>query len=385
MRKLIFLLLILLFIPISVQASEVSSIGQEDKSSNSQVEKLYEYIYNMKTEYEVLKDMDAKDYVSNYLKSGTGNFSINKIKQALLNYSLKEISASMKLMIMIIAIAIICALLSNMEKAFNNENITNISYFACYSLIIIFSAKSFYIGVDLAKSTIVKMTDFMTALMPVLMALLASIGGFTEAVIMDPIILGSITLSARIYVDIIIPLIFMAFVLQFVSNLSKDYKIDKLIKLINQAAIWAQGVLMTIFIGIITVRGITSKTIDQVTAKTVKYAVDNFIPIVGKCLSDAISTVAGYSILLKNAVGSLGLVILILIIIFPIIKILIMAVMYKLVAALIEPVSDGRLVNCLSSAGDSIILIMSCLICVSIMFFIMISIIAGAGKVLIGG
>jgi stage III sporulation protein AE len=119
--------------------------------------------------------------------------------------------------------------------------------------------------------------------------------------------------------------------------------------------------------------------------KTAKYAVDNFIPIVGKCLSDAISTVAGYSILLKNAVGSLGLVVLILIIIFPIIKILIMAVMYKLVAALIEPVSDGRLVNCLSSAGDSIILIMSCLICVSIMFFIMISIIAGAGKVLIGG
>lgn len=385
MRKLIFLLLILLFIPISVQASEISQGSEADKNSSSQVEKLYEYIYNMKTEYEVLKDMDAKDYINNYLKSGTGNFSMGKIKQALANYSFKEISASMKLMIMIIAIAIVCALLNNMEKAFNNENITSISYFACYSLIIIFATKSFYIGVDLAKSTIVRMTDFMTALMPVLMALLASIGGFTEAAIMDPIILGSITLCGRIYVDIIIPLIFMAFVLQFVSNLSKDYKISRLIKLINQTAIWTQGVLMTIFIGIITVRGITSKTIDQVTAKTAKYAVDNFIPIVGKCLSDAISTVAGYSILLKNAVGSLGLIVLILIIIFPIIKILIMAIMYKLVAALIEPVSDERLVNCLSSAGDSIILVMSCLICVSIMFFIMTSIIAGAGKVLIGG
>lgn len=52
---------------------------------------------------------------------------------------------------------------------------------------------------------------------------------------------------------------------------------------------------MTAFVGIMTVRGITSKSIDEVTAKTAKFAVDNFVPVVGKSLSDAVATVAGYS------------------------------------------------------------------------------------------
>lgn len=383
MKKIIFILLILLCIPISVQAQSAEPKKVPDE--NTQIERLYEYIYNMKTEYELLKDMNIKDYVSSYIKSGSGGFSLIKARKALINYILKETAASMRLMIIIIAISIICSLLNNLERAFNNESLINIAYFACLSIIIIFMSKSFYIGVGLAKDTISKMTDFMTALMPVLMTLIASMGGISEAIVLDPIIIGTINLSSRIYIDFIIPLVFMTFVLQFVSSISSEYKIDKLIKLLNQAALWTQGIMMTIFIGIITVRGITSKTLDQVTAKTAKYAVDNFIPIVGKCLSDAVSTVAGYSLLLKNAISSLGLIVVIVIMLLPVIKIFIIAITYKLVAALIQPVSDGRLVNCIGSAGDSLILVMSCLISVSVMFFIMIAITATAGKALLGG
>jgi len=224
----------------------------------------------------------------------------------------------------------------------------------------------------------------MTALIPVLLMLVASVGGITEAAVMDPIIIGAINIGARIFVDFIIPLILLSFVLQFVNNLSDEYKISNLTKLLNQIALWCQGIIMTVFIGIITIRGITSKTLDAVTAKTAKYAVDNFIPVVGKCLSDAISTVAGYSLLLKNALSTVGLIILLFIVIYPIIKIVVLALVYKLTAALIEPISDSRLVKTINSAGDSLILIMSCLISVSVMFFIMISIIATAGKVLIG-
>jgi stage III sporulation protein AE len=200
---------------------------------------------------------------------------------------------------------------------------------------------------------------------------------------MDPVIIGAITISTNLFTNIIIPVISMSFVLQFVNNLSSEYKIDKLTKLLNQCALWAQGIIMTAFVGIMTVRGITSKSIDEVTAKTAKFAVDNFVPVVGKSLSDAVATVAGYSFLLKNALSSLGLLIIIMILIFPIIKLIIMIVLYKLTAALIEPISDGRLVNCINSAGDSLVLIMACLICVSVMFFIMIAMLASAGKVMV--
>lgn len=384
MKKIILIILIIFILPIKVNALEQNTNNTSDDIT-TKINNFYNYISNMKTEYDGLNNMDFNDYVSNFIKSGDGKFSTSNLTKAIISYAFKEVMASFKLMVSIIIIAIVCALLNNLQKAFKNDNLSDIAYFACYSLLIIIVIKSFYISVDLAKSTITQMTDFMSALMPILMMLVASVGGLSEASLMDPVIIGSINISARIFADFILPMILIGVAMQFVNNISTDYKIDKLTKLLNQIVVWVQAGLLTIFIAIITIRGITSKTIDQVTMKTAKFAVDNFVPIVGKCLSDAISTVAGYSMLLKNALSSIGLIIILIIVIFPIIKLVIMSFIYKLTAALIEPISDKRLTDCISSVGDSLILITSCIVSVSVMFFIMISIIASAGKAAIGG
>lgn len=384
MKKLIFILLMVIMMPFGVQASG-SANSTADKEENTRIEQLYEYIVNMRTDYEVLKDLNAKEFVSEFMRTGDGKFSVQKLSKAFIAYSFKEGLAILKSMSILVIIAIVCALLNNLQQAFSKEDISQIAYFACYALIIIILTKSFYDATQVAKEAIYKTSDFMAALIPVLMMLLASVGGFTEAVVMDPIIIASINISVKIYANIIIPMIFMSFVLQFVNNISSEFKIDKLTKLLSQIAIWMQGVMVTVFVGIVSIRGMTSKTIDQVTAKTAKYAVDNFIPVIGKALSDAIASVAGYSLLLKNALSGLGLIIILIIAIFPVIKLLLMSFMYKLTAALIEPISDSKIVNCLYSAGSSLTLIMSCVISISIMFFIMVSIIASAGKMAVGG
>lgn len=384
MKKILIIICMLIFIPIKAYGTSVDDINFQPEEK-TQIMNLYDYISKMKVENEFVKTFDFKEYITSFIKSGKGNISNQKLVDVLLQYSLQEVYLCIKLMGMLIIISIICALLTNLQKAFSNESLSSIAYFACYSIIIILMTKSFYVGVTLARDTINKMTDFMTALLPILIVLLTTVGGIVEAAALDPLLIGAINLFARFYSNFIIPLILMTFALQFVNNLSEDYKIDKLTKVMNQIALWCQGIVMTIFIGLVTVRGFTTKTIDQVTAKTAKYAVDNFIPIVGKCLSDAIATVAGYSLLLKNAVSSLGLVILLCIVIFPILKLFVMSFAYKITAAIIEPISDKKLVNTISAAGESLTLIMSCLISVSVMFFIMISIMAIAGKSVIGG
>jgi len=383
MKRLIIILILFLLIPLNVQAFESAPMMKQEEIQ--QVEQLYNYMANMKTKYEILNDIDIKAYVKDYMKNGDGKLSTKKIFKALMSYGFREVIACGKLMYMIIIICIICALINNLENAFSNGNLSNIAYFACYSLLIILISRTFYIGVSIVREAIKDMTDFMAALMPVLLILLASVGGFSQAAVMDPIIIGVINISARIFVNLIIPIIGLSFVIQFVNNISQEYKVDNLSKLLNKSALWIQGIIMTIFIGTVTIRSMATATIDAVTEKTAKFAVDSFIPIVGKSLSDAISTVAGYSLLLKNALSSIGLIILIAILIFPVIKIVVMAFIYKLTAALIEPISDSRLVKCIASAGDSLILINSCLISVSVMFFIIISIIASAGRSILGG
>lgn len=382
MKKFIVAFIIFLLVPFYVQAyTENTTL---DKEQTQEVQQLYNYITSMKTEYEILNDIDIETYVKQYIKTGDGDISTEKIGKALVSYAFREVIACGKLMSMIIIICIICALINNLESAFSNGNLSNIAYFACYALLIVLISRTFYIGVTTAKEAIIGMTDFMAALMPVLLMLLASVGGFTQVAVMDPLVIGVTNISARIFIDLIIPIISITFVIQFVNNISEEYKIDKLAKLINKSILWVQGTIMTIFIGIITIRSMTSATIDAVAEKTMKFAVDSFIPIVGKSLSDAISTVAGYSLLLKNALSSVGLIALIAIIILPLIKMISMSFIYKLTAALMEPISDSRLIKCISAAGESLVLITACLISVSVMFFIMISIVATAGKSIIG-
>lgn len=386
MKKLVGLLIFFsLFISVfNVQAyaSEKDKIGKiEDEK---QIENLYKYISNVKNKYEIIQELDPKEYVMDFLRTGEGKYSIKKAGKALAQYATKEVFACSKIIVSIVSIGIVSALLKNLQNAFSNESLTNVAYFACYSLIIIIVAKSFKIGVSLVINTINSMTDFMSALIPVLLVLLASVGGIAEATVMDPIIIAVINICSRLYVSFIIPLILISFVLNFVNNISQEHKINHLTKIFKSIGLWTQGIVMTVFVGVISIRGLSCKTIDVVTAKTAKYAVDNFIPVVGKCLSDAISSVAGYSLLIKNALSSLGLLIILAIILFPIVKILIIALMHKFSAALIEPICDKGIVECVSNCADSLILLMSTLICVSVMFFIMICIIASAGTGILG-
>lgn len=379
MKKIIYVLIIITLFMIACPTIAKAE-NKNSLSDDEQINQLYNYMANVKDKYEILKDVDIGTYVKSYMKNGSGGISLSKVIKAVLAYSVRDIISSIKLISMLIIICIICALLTNFQKAFSSEGVTNIAYFACYSVIIMIISKSFYTGVTLARGSIEDISNMMNVLIPALLALLAGTGSVIQSAALDPVILLAISISTTIFKDILIPIIIMTFVLQFVNNLSKDYKIDQLAKLLNQIVMWIQGIVMTIFIGIITIRGVNSKSIDEVTAKTAKFAVDNFVPIVGKALSDAVSTVAGYSVLLKNAVGTIGLIILVAMMLFPVIKILILAFLHKLTAALVQPISDDRIVKCIASAGDTLILIASCLIGVSVMFFIMVSIIIAAGK-----
>lgn len=357
----------------------------QDEEVNNKLNSLYNYINNMKSDVEIMNDLDPVDYIKGYIKNGEGNLSIKEVGNAITSFLFKEVKTVLSLSISIIVIAIMCSLLKNLQSAFSNEGISNIAFFACYSILIIILSKSFLVSINIAIDIIKELSNFMAAILPVLVMMLGSIGGFAQAATMDPIIMAATLIIPRVYTTIIIPLILITFVLEFTNNISTDYKIGNLCKLTKQTTIWIQGIILAIFIGLLTVRGITSSTIDAVTLKTAKFAIDNFIPIVGKAFSDAIASVAGYSLIIKNAVSSIGLIIIVLMMLYPIIKLILISFVYKLTAAIIEPISDKRITSSIASAGDSLILLMSCVLSVSLMFFVLLAIMASAGKFVIGG
>lgn len=388
--SLLFILAMQIVLPttISVYANENTSSNSMEEmkiESDKKLNSLYDYINKMKTDGELTNELDPKAYVEEYMKNGKGNIGLKEISLMAVNILFKEVKVVLKLVISVVCIAILCSLLKNLEDAFKNEGISNIAFYACYSILIIILSKSFLISIDVAISVIQSISEFMNALLPILVGMIALTGGFVQAATMDPIVLGSVIIIPKIYEFIIVPLILISFVLKFANNLSTEHKIDNLCKLVSQSVLWLQGIIITVFIAMLTIRGITADTMDAVALKTTKFAVDNFIPIVGKAFSDAITSVAGYSLIIKNAITGVGLIVILLIVLYPIIKLVLMSFIYKISASLVEPISDKRITAALSMIGDSLTLLTSCVISVSFMFFILLGILASAGKFIVGG
>jgi len=233
---------------------------------------------------------------------------------------------------------------------------------------------------NLGVTTIDSMVTFMQSLLPMLMGLLASVGGFASSAVFQPIIFASISFIATIIKNIIVPLLYFSVVLAILNNISDKVHISKLSNLLRQFSVAILGILMTVFIGIITVQGVASSSLDGVTAQTAKFALDNFIPVVGGFLSNAFDTVISCSLLIKNGVSIAALIIIVLLCSIPLLKMLSIIVIYKVSCALIQPVIDNEIVQCLNEMANTLFLMFSCLTGVGVMFFIAITVIMGAGN-----
>ena len=65
------------------------SINEEEK-----IESLYNYITNMKSKYEILNDLDVREFVDNFIQTGDGGVSNEDIYKVMLTYLFKELAAS---------------------------------------------------------------------------------------------------------------------------------------------------------------------------------------------------------------------------------------------------------------------------------------------------
>jgi stage III sporulation protein AE len=140
------------------------------------------------------------------------------------------------------------------------------------------------------------------------------------------------------------------------------------------------GVLLTIFLGVISVQGLTSSVTDGLTIRTAKYITGSFVPVVGKALADATDTVISASLLVKNAIGLVGVIIILFLCAFPALKILTLALIYKVTAAIMQPLGDTPIVECLDAIGKSMIYVFAALAAVGLMSFLAITIMLAAGN-----
>ncbi|MBC8079597.1 MAG: stage III sporulation protein AE [Gorillibacterium sp.] len=310
-----------------------------------------------------------------------GGFKFKNVLTALLRYFFHEIVVNGKLLATIVALSVFSMILETMQTAFEKQAVSKVAYSICYLVVMVLAVNSFDVGIGYAKYAIGNMVHFMMAIVPLLLSLLASMGNIASVTVLHPFIIFMIhTVSTLIY-TIIFPLLFFSTLLSIVSSLSERYKVTQLAKLMRNTAIGILGLSVAVFLGVISVQGTVSSVTDGVTLRAAKYVAGNFIPVVGRMFTDASDTVIGASLLVKNTIGLAGVIVLILICAFPALKILALAIIYQLAAAVIQPLGGSPIGTCLQVIGKNMMYVFAALAAVGLMFFLAVTIMIAAGNV----
>lgn len=314
------------------------------------------------------------------LARGEVAFSFTGIFTGLLKYLFREVVANSRLLGQLMILAVFCAVLQNVQSAFEKGTVGKVAWSVCYLVLFTIALGSFAIAAKTGRQAIEDMIAFMHAMLPVLLTLLTAMGNLTSAALFQPLTLMVLTGISTLIKNVIFPLIFFAAVLGLASNISERFQVSKLAKLLQQWTMGLLGLFLTVFMGFLAIQGLAGSVADGIAMRTAKFTIGAFIPVVGKMLSDALEAVAGTSLLLKNAVGLVGVLAVFFMCAFPVLKILSLALIYKLTAAVIQPISDNQVVSSLNTMGNSLMLVFAAVISVGLMFFFVIAIVVGAGN-----
>lgn len=300
----------------------------------------------------------------------TGKIDNNTIFKSIINLIGKEVLDCTTVLGSILVIIVIHSILKSISEGLENKSISQITYYVQYILIVTLIMKNFADVLQMVKTSIQNLVGFMNSLVPLLITLMLTTGNFASAGILEPIILFLITFIGNFITTILLPFVLISTALAIVSKVSSKIQVDKLSKFFNSTVIWILGVVLTLFVGVISVEGSLSSTVDGITAKTTKAAVSNFIPVVGKILGDAVDTVIGCSNILKNAVGIVGVIVVISICVGPIIKLAILMGLYYLTGALCQPIADEKIVKLLEEMGNTFKMLLAIMCSVSVMLIV---------------
>jgi len=323
-----------------------------------------------------LKKTTLYEFIQN-----NGKLSLKNVILGMVNFLFYELILNGKLLGLLLMLTLFSIVLQTMHTAFEKSSISKIAYFVVYIVLIYIVMNSFFTVFSYTKDAIDTMSSFMIALIPLILGLMATFGNIITVSFFHPIVIFLIHASGLVVSKFIMPLLLLSALLFIVSSLNENFKVTHLANLFKTISIGTLGAFLTIFLGVMSVQGTVSAIQDGVAMKTTKFITGNFIPVIGRALTDATDTILSASLLLKNAIGIVGVMIIIFLALFPALKIIAIALIYKIAAAVLQPLGDGPMISSLNTISQFVVYILACLLTVTLMFFLSIVIIIVASNV----
>ncbi|MDE6565966.1 MAG: stage III sporulation protein AE, partial [Clostridia bacterium] len=310
---------------------------------------------------QLIKDILSGEYSGGF--ADTFNMIIN-----MLGVSVKGF---IPLLVTLIAVSIIFSIVNGLTSGFMSKSTTEIIHFVCYSAIIVLLMTEVTFLITDSVKAIQNMSRFMEIIFPIMLTLVTALGGIATTATYSPMMTVLSVGVTKIISSVVLPCFIATMALSIVGFISKDIKLNKLTKFFKSAGEVIIGVVFGLFTTFITTNGISGAITDNISIKSAKFAISSYVPVLGGYLSDGLDLAVASVMLVKNAVGVGGVILMLSIILSPVVKILVFSLGLKLVAGIIEPIGNKRMSEIVYAISKNLTLLVVAMLGMAFMFFIM--------------
>ena len=331
-----------------------------------------------------LPDFDASQLLLE-VTTGRISFEPGSMLRNILLLLGQSVYGTFRIMIMIMVLAVMCSILTTLSDNFSGNglggnNIGQIAFFACYILIVAVALAAFHGAVTEGQQAVANMVLIMRTVLLLAIAALTGSGAVVTAAMVHPTILVTIEIMVRIIQNVLIPVLMLSAALNVVNNLSDKFGAQKLAELLNKFVKWSLAFLLTLFVAIVSIQSIATAGADGISIKIARFAASNFIPVVGGILAETVETVMACSVIMKNAIGVVGMILIAVVAAYPLIRIAAQIIIFRITAAVIQPIADRRIIACVGGLADTISVMFAIVAAVGVMFLILLTVLLSAGR-----
>lgn len=337
-------------------------------------------IQNQIKDEQFIEDVDLKTFMKDLI-SGKKTMLDLFDKEGLKLFLFDELRASLKVASIIFVLALLSSILKSLDNSFSSGAISQVTTYIVFIVMVTLTLVGFKDVLNICNTTIDSMINLMQILMPILITFLVVMGFPMTSTVMTPIFMGGVTFINIVFKNFLFVSITIGFAILVINNLSNSIKLKKLASFIKQINLITIGAIFTIYLALVSMQGMYVKSLDGFAVKSTKFAIGNFIPVVGGFVSDSFDIILSSSQLIKNLFGGVGLIILVGICLIPIIKIISIILVYKTSAMIVEPVGEDSISNFLNEISNLMAIMLACIIAITIMFFVTIAIVVSISVV----
>ncbi len=325
---------------------------------------------------EYSSEFDFDEMVQSFF-NGDINGSLELLGSSILNYLFGELSAQKKIIIKIIVIGVAAAVFTNIAGTLMSGGLSETGFYVTYIMLIGTLTAGYIMAATVVKNALNALITLMDAVTPVYVLSLGFASGGTSATGFYQIIVMVITIIENVLLKIIIPTIYIFMIIGLINNFTEGGIFTKALELMKTVIEWVLKALMSVVIGINIVQSLISPVMNSIRTTALGKAV-SAIPGVGGVLTSVSGIILGSGTLIKNAIGMASMVAIVVVSFIPVIKTVIMSLSYKAAGAVLEPISDKRIINAVNGIYESIILLTKTLLYAVVFFLLTVAIICSS-------